>query len=261
MRARAALAPLLVALAGVARAQTMLDQEQRLIEIHSLLVALPALESPGALRPWQGRLGVEVITIPVIDGTTGGKTQITASDRARAFPRLRAAAGLPLGGDWRAVAGLAYVPPVEVNQVSSHLLGLEAGAAWTQGPFAAGLRVHGEWANSRSPVTDPATRDELVTSLIGSDLSAGWRFELGRVGLTPYVGIGVVKVDGTFTVTSDGHVLSSKNTDLVLTAGLRLLAMRQVELVAELVAFPGVLVHPGFAVAWTPWFDRRQPAP
>ena len=51
VRARAALAVLLAALAGGARAQTMLDQEQRLIEIHSLLVALPALEAPGALAP------------------------------------------------------------------------------------------------------------------------------------------------------------------------------------------------------------------
>lgn len=259
MRARSTLALLLMALAGAARAQTMLDQEQRLIEIHSLLVALPALESPGALAPMQGRLGVEVITIPVIDGTTGGKTQITASDRARAFPRLRAAVGLPLGGEWRAFAGLAWVPPVEVNQVSSNMLGLEAGAAWTRGPFAAGLRVHGEWADSRSPVTDPATRDKLVTSILGSDISAGWRLDLGGVGLTPYVGLGLARVEGTFTVTSDGHVLKSKNTDLALAAGVRLLALGQVELVAELVAFPGVLIHPGLAIAWTPELGRRSP--
>jgi hypothetical protein len=248
---------LLVAVAGLARAQTMLDQEQRLIEIHSLLVALPALEAPGALAPLQGRFGLEVITIPIIDGTTGGKTQITASDQARAFPRLRAAVGLPRLGPWSAFAGLAYVPPVEVNRVSSNMLGLEAGAAWTRGPFSAGLRLHGEWADSRSPVTEPSTRDKLVTSITGSDLSAAWRFELGRVGLTPYLGLGVARVKGTFTVTSDGHVLTSTTTDLALSAGVRLLAWSQLEVVAELVAWPGVLVHPGFAVAWTPRFGRQ----
>lgn len=252
MRSHPALALLLLALAGAARAQTMLDQEQRLIEIHSLLVALPALEAPGALAPLQGRLGVEVITIPVIDGTTGGKTQLTASNFARAFPRLRAAVGLPLGGAWRAFAGLGYVPPVEVNRVSSHMLGLEAGAAWTNGPFAAGLRLHGEWADSRSPVTDPATRDELVTRIGGADLSAAWRVELGGVALTPYAGIGAARVDGTFTVTSDGYRLTSKDTDLMLSAGVRLLAFEQVEVVAELIAWPGVLIHPGFSVAWVP---------
>jgi opacity protein-like surface antigen len=252
VRARAALTVLLAALASGARAQTMLDQEQRLIELHSLLVALPALEAPGALAPLQPRFGLEVITIPVIDGTTGGKTQITASDQARAFPRLRAAVGLPLGSAWRAFAGLAYVPPVEVNRVSSHMLGLEVGAAWTRGPFAAGFRLHGEWADSRSPVTEPATRDKLMTSIFGGDLSAGWRLDFGRVALTPYAGVGVARVDGTFTVTGDGYQLTSKNTDLALAAGVRLLALGQVELVAELVAFPGVMVHPGFLIAWVP---------
>jgi hypothetical protein len=252
VRARAALALLIAALAGGARAQTMLDQEQRLIEIHSLLVALPALEAPGALAPWQGRLGLEVITIPDIDGTTGGKIQLTASDFASAFPRLRASMGLPLGGAWRAFAGLGYIPPLEVNQVSSHMLGLEAGAAWSRGPFSAGLRLHGEWADSRSPVTDPATRDQLVTWIGGADLAAAWRFDLGRFALTPFAGIGASRVDGTFTVTSDDYQLTSTTTDLMLSAGVRLLAYGQVEVVAELVAWPGVLVHPGFSIAWVP---------
>jgi hypothetical protein len=249
---------LLLPLAGAARAQTMLDQEERLIEIHSLLVALPALEAPGALAPLQGRFGVEVITIPVIDGTTGGKTQITASDQARAFPRLRGAVGLPLGGAWTALAGLAYIPPVEVNRVSSHMLGLEAGAAWTRGPFSAGLRLHGEWADSRSPVTDPATRDQLITRIGGADLSAAWHFESGRFGVTPYASVGLARVDGTFTVTSDDHVLNSTSTDLALTAGLRFMAWERLEVVAELVAWPGVLVHPGFAITWTPELGRHQ---
>jgi len=261
VRARAALSLLLLGLGGAARAQTMLDQEQRLIEIHSLLVALPALEAPGALAPWQARFGLEIITIPEIDGTTGGKVQLTASDFASAFPRLRAGVGLPLSGDWRAWTGLGCIPPVEVNQVSSHMLGLEAGAAWTHGPFATGLRLHGEWADSKSPVTDPATRDQLTTWIGGADLSAAWRFELGPVGLTPYASVGVARVDGTFTVTSDGHQLTSTTTDLALSAGLRLLALGQLEVVAELIAWPGVLIHPGFSISWAPSFGRTPPAP
>jgi hypothetical protein len=256
VRARAAWALVAVTLAGGARAQTMLDQEQRLIEIHSLLVALPALEAPGALAPWQGRLGLEIITIPEIDGTTGGKTQLTASDFAKAFPRLRASLGLPLGGAWRAFAGLGYIPPLEVNQVSSHMLGLEAGAAWSHGPLSVGLRLHGEWADSRSPVTDPATRDQLITRIGGADLSAAWRLELGRVALTPYAGVGASRVDGTFTVTSDGHQLASTTTDLMLSAGVRLQAFGPFEAVAELIAWPGVLIHPGFSIAWVPGGSR-----
>ena len=37
--------------AGAARAQVMLDQEQRLIEIHSLLIALQPGNAPGAYAP------------------------------------------------------------------------------------------------------------------------------------------------------------------------------------------------------------------
>jgi hypothetical protein len=132
------------------------------------------------------------------------------------------------------------------------MLGLEAGTAWTHGPFAAGLRLHGEWANSKAPVTDPATSDRLVTRLGGADLSAAWRWDFGQVALTPYASVGVARVGGTFTVTSDGHQLTSANTDLALSAGLRLLVFRQLEGVAELVAFPGVLIHPNFSIAWVP---------
>jgi len=38
----------LIFAAGSARAQTMLDQQQRLIEIHSLLLDLPPGDAPGA---------------------------------------------------------------------------------------------------------------------------------------------------------------------------------------------------------------------
>jgi hypothetical protein len=240
------------AAAGPARAQTMLDQEQRLIEIHSLLVAMPALESPGALGSLQPSLGVEVITIPVIDGTTGGRVQLTASDRARAFPRLRLALGLPVADGWRAFAGAGWIPPVDFKGLSSSMAGLEAGLAWSRGRLAVGLRVHGEWADSTSPVTNPATRDRLLTRVGGGDASAGWRFQAGPVDLRPYLGIGVARVKGTFTVSSDGHVLTSDTTDLALSAGLSLVPLRHLEVAAELVAYPGVLVHPGFRISWVP---------
>ena len=258
---RAPLALLLASLAGPALAQTMLDQEERLIELHSLLLALPALEAPGALAPLQARLGLEVVGVPLIDGKTGAKTQLTASDRTRVIPRLRGALGLPLAGAWRAFVGVGWIPPVEINRASSSMIGIEAGLSFSNGPFAAGLRLHGEVADSKSPVTDPATRDRLVTRIGGADLQAGWRFDLGPIGLTPYAGVGAARVDGTFTVTSDRYVLTSRTTALALSAGLRLTAFGQFEAVAELVAWPGVLVHPAFSVAWTPRFGAEGPAP
>jgi hypothetical protein len=261
VRARLAVALLLGVAAGGARAQTMLDQEERLVEIHSLLFFLPALEAPAALRPLQARVGLELVGIPVIDGTTGSKVQITASDKARVFPRLRLGLGLPVGGDWSAVAGAAWIPPIEVNQVTVDMIGLEAGLAWSPGPFAAGLRLHGEYADSQSPVTDPSTRDRLITRIAGADLSAAWRFRPGSIELTPYASVGVARVEGTFTVTSDGYQLGSTTTNLELSAGLRLLAFRQLEVAAELVAFPGVLIHPSFTISWVPGLAKAPPAP
>jgi hypothetical protein len=250
---RLALPVLLAAAAAPARAQTMLDQEQRLIELHSLLVALPPVEAPGALGPGEASLGLEVVTIPTIDGTTGGKTQITASDRTRAFPRPRFAVGLPAPEGLRAFVGLAYIPPLEIRGVSSHLGALEAGIAWLPAPaLALGLRAHAAYAESRSPVTDPATRDTLRTLDWGADVAAGYRIEHALGSATPYAGIGLARVAGDFRVTSDGVVLKSRTSDLALHAGLRLLARQRVEAVVELEAVPGRMVHPGFRIAWSP---------
>ena len=247
----AAAALALLGAPAAAAAQTMLDQELRLVELHSLLVALPALAPPGAWRGGQYSAGLEVVTIPVIDGTTGGKVQITASDRTRAFPRPRLALGLPLDEPWRAFVGAAYIPPIELNQVSSHLGAAEAGLAWTRGPLAAGLRGQVVYATSRSPVTEPDTRDTLRTVVAGADLSAGRDLALPFGTLTPWIGVGLARVDGRFRVSSDGALLSSRTTRGSLSAGVRLLTLRHVEAAAELVAYPGRLLHPNLRVAWT----------
>jgi hypothetical protein len=246
-----ALACAALAAPAPARAQTMLDQELRLVELHSLLVALPALAPPGAWRGGQGSAGLEVVTIPVIDGTTGGKVQITASDRTRAFPRLRLALGLPLGEPWRGFVGLAYIPPIQLNEVSSHLGGAEAGLAWTGGPLAVGLRGQLVYATSRSPVTEPGTRDTLRTVVAGADLSAGLDLALPFGALTPWIGGGLARVDGRFRVLSDGALLSSATTRGSLSAGVRLVTLRHLEASAEVVAYPGRLVHPNLRLAWT----------
>jgi hypothetical protein len=251
-RPGAVAAALLLSGAGAARAQTMLDQEERLVELHSLLVSLPAAQAPGALAPFQASLGLEVITIPTIDGTTGGKVQITASDRTRAFPRPRLALGLPLVGDWRAFAGVAYIPPLEVNGVSSHLGAVEGGVAFAPGGLAVALRGQAVYATSRSPVTEPGTRDTLRTIVVGADLSAGYRLQAGPATLTPYAGLGLVRTDGRFRVTSDGAVLARADTRPVVSLGLRAGAWRDLEAVAELVEHPGRLRHLTFKLAWTP---------
>ena len=249
-RARVGLVLLLASAAGPAGAQTMLDQQLRLIDIHCLLLDLPPVEAPGALRALQVSLGVEAITIPSIDGTTGGKRQITASDHTPLYPRPRLLVGLPLPADFRAFAGLAYIPPITIAEVSSHYGGAEAGVAYVPGPLSVGLRGHVVQAFSRSPVTDPQTRDSLETTIYGADVMAGYALETGFAGVTPYAGLGVTHLHGRFRVTSDGVVLTSDATVLAVQAGVRLLVLGHFEGVVELEAYPGRLVHPNLRLAY-----------
>jgi hypothetical protein len=237
--------------AGGASAQTMLDQEQRLIEIHSLLVQMPAATAPGSYRFHELKVGVEVIGIPPIDGQTGGRRQITASDRTPAFPRLRLAFGLPAPQDFRAYVGVGYIPPIQLASVSSHFGALEAELAWAPGPLAVGLRGNVVVARSQSPVTDPTTRDTLDNVEYGASLAAGYQFQFDWLGVTPYGGASLTRVAGDFTVTSDGYVLTSRTVNPGLNAGVRLFAKR-FEAVVELVAFPGRLIHPTFSLAYVP---------
>lgn len=245
---------LLCLAAGPAAGQTMLDQQQRLIDVHALLIELPPVEAPAALRPFEVGLGVEAVTIPSIDGTTGGKRQITASDRTPLFPRPRLALGLPAPEGFRTFVGVSYVPPFSIDDVSTHYGGVEAGLAYAPGPLAVGLRAHAVYAFSKSPVTEPQTRDSLETFLYGADVAAGYRFAAGWLTWTPYAGAGVTHLHGRFRVTSDGVVLTSDATVAALHAGLRLL-VKGWEAVGELDAYPGRLVHPNFRVAYT--FDLR----
>jgi len=249
----AALALACAALAAApvrAGAQTMLDQELRLVELHSLLVALPALAPPGAWRGGQASLGLELVTIPEIDGTTGGKVQITASDRTRLYPRPRLSIGLPAPEGFRAFAGLSYIPPIEIRDVSTHYVAAEAGLGLAVGVLRLGARGHALYARSRSPVTDPATKDELETTGWGADLSVGARFVRGSLALEPYAGGGVVSVHGRFTVTSDDNVLESDHTGAALHAGVRMVFRSRVEAVAEVAGYPERLVHANVRVGW-----------
>jgi hypothetical protein len=249
-RARVAVVLLLAAAAGSAAAQTMLDQQQRLIDIHSLLLDLPPVQAPGALRPLQVALGIEGITVPSIDGTTGGKRQITASDHTPLFPRPRLMVGLPAPGPLRAFAGLAYIPPLTVLDVNTHYGAAEAGLAYVPGPLAVALRGHVVYAFSRTPVTDPQLRDTLESFLYGADVTSGYAIDAGWASFTPYAGLGVTQLHGRFRVTSDGVVLTSDDTVLALHAGVRLLVRARWDAAVELDAYPGRLVHPNFRLAY-----------
>lgn len=251
-----ALVALLVCAAGAASGQTLLGQEQRLIDIHALLLDLPPVDAPGTYRAGQLGVGVEVIGVPPIDGSTGTpgvqgfKKQITASDRTAVFPRPRVTLGLPAPESFRAFVGVSYVPPVEVRSVTLHSIAGEAGIAYVPGPLVAGIRVHLLYAQSESPVTEPVLRDRLRATDYGAEVSAGYLLDFGALGVTPYGGIGISRTHGNFRVTSDGVTLTSDDTAAALHAGARLVFGKRWLGVAELDGHPGRLVHPNFRLAY-----------
>jgi hypothetical protein len=251
-----ALALLALAAAVPARGQDVVSREQRLVDIHALLLDLPRIEAPGALTPGQLDLSAELTAIPPISGDVGPKREITASDHARLFPRARLALGLPAPSGFRAFVGVAYIPPLEINRVSVNSLAAEAGLAWIGGPVRIELRGHGVWARALSPVSAPSVRDRLNVADGGWDLSAGWELRARRLSLTPYATAGQVWTRGDFRSSVDGGTVHSRRTSAALGAGARLLFRDHWEGAVEYSAYPDRLWGPRFRVGYVarlPW--------
>lgn len=249
--------PLLLAFAlaisavpGASRAQYMPSLESRLIDVHSLLLDLPPSQAPAALSSGTIDASLEVVTIPHIDGNVGSKRELTASDHTRLFPRPRLMLGLPAPKGLRAFVGISYIPPLEIRQVSTSYGAAEVGVAFASGLVRAGVRGHAVYAITRSPVTDPATKDVLHTQLVGADASIGAQLGAGGLEFEPYLGGGLVSLHGRFRVTADGTVLESEYTGAALHVGLRLLVSSRFETVAEVDDYPGRLVHVDFRLGY-----------
>jgi len=240
--ALALLAPPLLAprLAGAANP---VEQEHRLIDEHSLLLDLPAMQAPAALSPWAIDASLEAVFIPHIDGRVADKVELTASDHTPVFPRPRIMIGLPAPAGLRAFAGVSYIPPVTVSQVSTHYIAGEVGLGLAPGLLRLGVRGHALYATTRSPVTEPSTRDVLETREVGAELSVGVHLGRGALAVEPYASAGAVSLAGRFRVTVDGAVLRSVYNGPSFAGGVRLLVRKRLEVVTELDAYPGRLTH------------------
>ena len=137
----------------------------------------------------------------------------------------------------------------------THYGAVEAGLAYAPGPLSASLRGHVVYAFSRSPVTDPQTRDTLESFIYGADATCGYALDAGWASFTPYAGLGVTHLHGRFRVTSDGVILTGDEAVLAVHGGVRALWGDHWEAVVELDAYPGRLVHPNFRLAYL--FDLR----
>jgi len=250
----AALATILLASAsaGPALGQDVYRRQQHLLDEHALLIDLPPVEAPGALSPGQLDLGLEVVGIPAISGSTGNpnEREITISDRARVFPRPRLSLGLPAPPGFRAMVGLGYVPPIEIEHVTLDLAAAEAEVAFTPGALRLGLRGHLVYGEARAPVTSPSLRDRLSVGELGWEASAGYELRAGRFSLTPYAGAGQVLLDGHFRSSVDGGTVKSRYAGAALHTGARLLYHDHWEAAAEWSLYPGRLSHPRLRVGY-----------
>ncbi len=235
-----------------AAAQDVTGREERLVDIHALLLDMPAIDAPGSLAPGQLDLGLEVTGIPVISGDVGAadKRELTASDHARLYPRPRLALGLPAPPGFRAFAGAAYIPPIEIASMTVNSLGLEAGMAWVGGPLHVGLRLHGVLAHALSPVSSPSVRDRLNVVDGGWDLRAGYELRYGKLALTPYAGVGQVWTKGDFRSSVDGGTVHSTHSVAALEVGGRALFRDHWEAALEYSAYPGRLWNPRVRVGY-----------
>lgn len=245
-----AAATLALSLPAAAGAQSVQDQEYRLIQVHSLLLDLPPLQAPAALEPGTVVPSVEAVFIPHIDGRVGDKQELTASDHTPVFPRPRLMLGLPAPQGFRTFVGLAFIPPITVASVSTTYVAGELGIGVAPGALRLGLRVHGVYAETLSPVTDPTTRDLLTTRTVGAELAAGLHLGHRDLFAEPYLGAGVVSLAGRFHVTVDGNVLHSAYTGAALQLGVRTVFHSRLELVGEVDSYPERFTHGSLRVGW-----------
>ena len=219
------LAPTLAAPAG---AQFVLDDREELAfdrpEAWAMAwfaaVALPtALADPTPPAPGSLEVSLEGGWVPTLSeaertvGFLGTKPEDL--NRTSAFGRVRVTAGLP--GRWSVTAGL--VPPLAVGGIEPQLLSLAvARPLWEGRRLRLGGRALAQQGRFRGDITctadaaaapgDPVrnpyaceapSRDELAVRLLGAELQLATALP-GRLGVSPYLGVGWGALDAEFRV-------------------------------------------------------------
>ena len=160
-----------------------------------------------------------------------------------AYPRPRAAVGLPGGFRFEA----SWIPPVRVNHVKSHLVGLSIEQSVPVGSWGTGviLRAHATFGLIRAPITcdDDAlanptsgcfqgtkSDDHYHPNILGVEAIYGWSLGDGRV--RPFIGAGANVLHPRFQVnfTNSAGVLDDTKIEVDMTRGVLLAGAAGVEL-------------------------------
>lgn len=266
----AVLAALLVA--GAAPGQTRIAPEEELdfdrpeawaMKWFGSVVVMTGLGGPPDLPPGGFELAFEGGWIPHLSqeertvGFLGNKEEDL--NRSPVFGRLRLSAGLP--GRFTLTAG--WVPPVEVDGATPHLLALSLGRPLLERrSFRLDARLTAQGGSFEGDFTCPEdivaagndrevnpfnclepSDDEMTVRTAGLELAGSWR--LARAPRwTPYASLAGHWFDNEFQVRArygtivDRTVLLSDGTTLAATAGLGYEASERTRLAAELFYSP-----------------------
>jgi hypothetical protein len=157
---------------------------------------LTGLGPPRARETWSFEIGLELDTIPRLDEDQRrvgfGGLKVEDLNRLPVFFRPRLTIGLP--AKWS--LDLAYVPPLEVRGVKSHLLalGLER-PVYSAGPWTLGVRFYGQIGEVESDFTcseddashppgspdniwgcEAPSEDEVTLNYLGVAFTGGHRY-------------------------------------------------------------------------------------
>lgn len=197
---------LLIALAGAGTAPAqIIDDVEELdwdrpeawaMKYFNSVSLLTGLGPPRVREAWSFEIGLELDAIPRLDEDQRrvgfGGAKVEDLNRMPAFFRPRLTIGLP--AKWS--LDLAYVPPLEVRGVKSHLfaLGLER-PVYSTGPWTLGIRLYGQIGEIESDFTCSAeeashppgppdniwgceapSEDVVTLNYVGAAFTGGYRY-------------------------------------------------------------------------------------
>jgi hypothetical protein len=199
---------------ALAAGQTMINPVESLnwerpeswaLKYYASATLMTSMGTPRPLRFGQIRLALEVDWLPYVSNSQ----QVVGFDGTKAedlnklpvVVRPRLTIGLP----WKLSLTLAYVPPIEINEVSPNLFSVSLGRPFQiSRSFVVGLTIYGQAGHVTSdftcpqsavlagndPVANPfgctqPSQDQADLNYVGAELSASYRIRQAH-GLEPY---------------------------------------------------------------------------
>ncbi|MFT6821517.1 MAG: hypothetical protein ACJATT_005347 [Myxococcota bacterium] len=237
--------------AGIAQPEDYEEQVQQdfLQNYTALGFTMSALHAPVPHEAGRGSIGLDLAVIPPLGCTRRfvlDWTKTEETNKLPVVPKPRVSFAFPALGPVRLYAGMAYLPPVTVDNNRVTLVSGEFGAGFVFGSsekFQLGARFHATSAKAVADIatafriSDPAVLDYYQSNTFGLDASVG--YALGTI--TPWASVGVTDVSTLFVVGDDGVIANNLHpyAGPVASVGVDGLVKNRFRWGAEFYAAPG----------------------